>query len=231
MGLGDVRFTVLQVVQDVFRRLGLTVPTTLNQNALTVQMVDIINDVCNDLSDFGNWQETFVSSNVTAVSGQRDYSINTSANIKNIGDIFFTLRTGPISNVSPHEMRIMTRVTSVGMPTQFCVFQTDSQGNPILRFRPTPGAAEDGGLFSVTYYVRAPKYTTADASLVIPFPGEVVVQGVLAEAILNDSGGSPTDQYSRLQTNYLEARKEALNRFNSDTGYEVNFTPSYQGRR
>lgn len=231
MGLGDVRFTVLEVVQDVFRKLGLTVPTSLSQNALTEQMLDFINNVCNDLSDFGNWQETFVSTNVTAVSGQRDYSINTSANVKNIGDVFFTQRIGPIGNVSPHEMRIMTRVTSVGQPTQFCVFGTDSNGNPLLRFRPTPGAAQDGGLFSITYYVRPPHYTTSDANVVIPFPGEVVTQGTYAAALLNESGGSPTDKYTAVQNNYIEARKQALNRFNSDTGYLIDFTPSYQGRR
>jgi hypothetical protein len=59
MGLGDIRYTVLQVVQEVFRKLGLNEPTSLSFNKLSIQMVDFINDVCNDLSDFGNWQEVF----------------------------------------------------------------------------------------------------------------------------------------------------------------------------
>lgn len=230
MGLGDIRYTVLQVVQEVFRKLGLTVPSSLSANALTIQMVDFINDVCNDLSDFGNWQETVVSTNVTAVSGQRDYSVVTSANIKNIGDVFFSQRVGPMRNVTTHEMRIMTRVTIVGQPTQFTVFGTDANGNPLLRVRPTPAAAEDGEVFSIVYYVRAPRYGTGDASSVIPFPGEVVANGVLAAALLNESGGAPTDRYTATYQKYLEGRKEALNRFNGDTGYDIEFTPSMQTR-
>lgn len=230
MGLGDIRYTVLQVVQEVFRKLGLDSPASLSTNKLSIQMVDFVNDVCNDLSDFGNWQETLVSSNVTAVSGRRDYSITTSANIKNIGDIFFTQRTGPMRYVTVHDMRIMTRVTSVGQPSQFTVFGTDANGNPVIRVRPTPDANADGGLFSMTYYIRPPNYTTSDGSLYIPFPGDVVVNGVLAAAILNESGGAPTDRYTRTQQNYVDGRKEALNRFNGDTGYNVSFTPSLQSR-
>lgn len=230
MGLGDIRYTVLQVVQEVFRKLGLDQPSSLSTNKLSIQMIDFINDICNDLSDFGNWQETFVSSNVTAVSGRRDYSISTSANIKNIGDIFFSQRTGPLRFVTPHDMRIMTRVTAVGQPSQFTIFGTDINGNPNLRVRPTPSQNENGALFSVTYYIRTPQYTTADGSAYIPFPGDIVVNGVLAAAILNESGGAPTDRYTKTQENYIIGRKEALNRFNGDTGYDVSFTPSMQSR-
>lgn len=231
MSIGDIRYTVLQTTQEVFRKLGLTPQPSLASNALTIQMIDFINDTCNDLSDFGNWQETVTSTNVTAVSGRSDYSINTSANVKNIGDIFFSQRTGPLLYVTLDQMRIMTRVTSVGQPTQFTIFGTDSNGNPNLRVRPIPDANSAGGLLSVVYYIRAPKYTTADASLVIPFPGTVVVLGVLARALLNESGGSPTDHYTSVFQEYVNARKEALNRFNGDTGYNISFTPSLLGRR
>lgn len=230
MSIGDIRYTCLQTVQEVFRKLGLTAPAGLSANKLSIQMVDFINDTVNDLSDFGNWQETFVSANITVVSGQSDYSINTSANVKNVGDIFLSTRTGPLRDVTPHEMRIMTRVTSVGTPTQFCIFGTDANGNPNLRFRPTPGQADDGALFSITYYTRPPLYTTSDGATIIPFPARVVVLGVLARALLNESGGAPTDRYSATFQDYVNARKESLNRFVGDTGYDISFTPSLQSR-
>ena len=231
MGLGDIRYTVLEVVQEVFRKLGLDGPTTLSTNKLSIQMLDFINDTCNDLSDFGNWQEVLTTANVTAVSGQVDYSVNTSANIKNIGDIYFTLRRGPLRNITVEEMRILTRVTSNGSPTQYTIFGTDAVGNPNIRFRPTPGANEDGGLFSILYYIRAPKYSTGDGAVRIPFPGDVVVSGTLARALLNESGGAPTDRYTKTQQEYLEGRKESLNRFNGDTGWNVAFRPSRPTRR
>lgn len=231
MGIGDIRYTVLEVVNEVFVKLGLSEVTSLAANSLSRQMVMYVNDVCNDLSDFGNWQETFVSANITAVSGQRDYSINTSANVKNIADIFFTQRIGPMRNVTVEQMRIMTRVTSNGQPTQYTIFGTDNNGNPNIRVRPTPASAENGGLFSITYFIRAPKYTTADNSAVIPFPGDIVVNGVLALQILNESGGAPTERYNITQNQYVQGRKEALNRFRGDTGYDISFTPSLIGRR
>jgi hypothetical protein len=231
VGIGDVRYTVLQVVNEVQRKLGLGQTGSLGANQLSIEMVDFINDVCNDLSDFGNWQETLVTSNVTCVSGQVDYSINTSANIKNIEDIYFSQRRGSLRNITIDEMRVFTTVTITGTPTQFTIFGTDSNGNPLVRVRPTPAQSEDGGIFSVLYYVRTPLYTTSDASTVIPFPARVVVLGVLARVLLNESSGAPTDRYTATFQDYVNARKEALNRFNGDTGWNVSFTPSLVNRR
>ena len=118
MGIGDIRYTVLQTVNEVFRKLGLSTITTTTANKLSIQMVDFINDTCNDLSDFGDWQECLVTANVTAVSGQPNYSVTTSANIKNIGDLYFSLRRGPLRAITLDDMRIMTRVTVTGTPTQ-----------------------------------------------------------------------------------------------------------------
>lgn len=231
MPLGDLRYTVLQVANEVQRKLGLDATASLGANKLSIQLVDFINDVCNDLSDFGNWQEMLVSANITAVSGQSDYSINTSANVKNIGDIYFLPRTGPLRSVTIEDMRILTRTTSVGTPSQFTIYGTDANANPNIRVRPQPGSIENGQLFSILYYIRAPKYTVSDGATVIPFPGDLLVTGTLARAILNESGGTPTDHYTRVQQEYLESRKEALNRFNGDTGWSVSFTPSLIGRR
>ncbi len=231
MGIGDIRYTVLQTVNEVFRKLGLTTISSTATNKLSIQMVDFINDVCNDLADFGDWQETLVTANITAVSGQANYSVTTSANIENIKDMYFSQRRGPLRNISIDDMRIMTRVTITGTPTQFTVVGTDANGNPNIRVRPTPAQSEDGGLFSILYYIRTPTYTTADDNTVIPYPSRVVVKGVLARAILNESGGSPDQKYQQIQQEYLTDRKEALNRFNGDTGWDTSFTPSLTNRR
>jgi hypothetical protein len=194
-------------------------------------MVDFINDVCNDLADFGDWQETLVTANITAVSGKSDYSINTSANVENIKDMFFSLRRGPLRNISVQDMRIMTRVTINGTPSQYTVLGTDANGNPNIRVRPKPSTAEAGYVFSILYYVRTPTYTTSDNNTLIPYPGRVVVKGALARAILNESDGSPTEKYSKIYEEYISDRKEALNRFNGDTGWDTSFVPSLTQRR
>jgi hypothetical protein len=227
MGLGDIRYTVLQTVNEVFRKLGLSTVTSVSDTKLSIQMVDFINDVCNELSDFGNWQEMLVSSNVSCLSSVTDYTIATSGNVKNIGDIYFSQRTGPMRHVTVADMRILTRTTAVGIPTQYSIFGVDAlTGNPIIRVRPKPVSAQATGVFSVLWYQRPPLYTTSDDAVVIPFPARVVVLGVLAKAVLNESEGAITDRYTKTYQDYLLARKEALNRFNGDSGWSVSFRPA-----
>lgn len=226
MGIGDVRYSLIRIVNEAQRKLGLTITTTLSANSLSRLMVDYINDVCNDISDYGNWQETIATARVTAVSGQRTYSIATSANIKNIGDVMFLPRRGALRKVNVDEMRIMSQSTAFGQPSQYCIFGTDINGNPTIFVRPTPGANENGQLFSILHYLRPPTYTTADVSAVPPFPGRVIVQGLMAKLTLDENSGAPTNQYAQYQNEYLQMRKEALNRFNSDTGFSISFTPA-----
>ncbi len=230
MAITDIRYTVLQVVNEVQRKLSLTQTGSLTANTFATKCVDFINDTVSDLSDFGNWQEVLATAMVTAVSGQRDYSIPTSAVVKNVGDIYFAPRRGPLRGVSIQDMRILTRTSTLGNPTQFCIFGTDANGNPNLRFRPTPGSTEDGEMFSILYYVKPPIYTTSDASTVIPFPARVVVLGALARATLDESAGAPSVQYQAYFEDYLSTRKESLNRFNSDTGWDLSFAPGRVSR-
>lgn len=230
MSIGDIRFTVLQTVNEVMRKLGLNTVTNLTQNKISIELVDHINDVVSDCSDFGNWMETMTTAMITAHVSVRDYTINTSAVVKNIGDIYISTRRGPLSNVSVQEMRILTRTTAMGQPSQFTIFGTDSNGNPVIRVRPTPDTATDGALFSVLYYTKPSIYTTSDGAVVIPFPARTIVLGVLAAYTLRQNSGAPTDMYSAFNQQYLNERRESLSRFNSDTGWDVSYTPSRTNR-
>lgn len=232
MSIGDIRFTVLQTVNEVQRKLGLA-ETALTANRISKELVDHINDVVADLSDFGNWMEALTTAKVTAQSSVRDYTIPTSAVVKNIGDVYLSTKQGPLNSLDIQTMRILTRVTARGEPSQFCIFGTDSNGNPVIRVRPTPDTSQIGAMFSILYYVKPSIYTTADASVVIPFPARVVVLGTLAAFTLRESGGAPDDKFTMFNNQYQETRRTALNRFNSNTGWDVSFQPglSYRRRR
>lgn len=231
MSLANLRFTVLQVVNEVQRKLGLTPTTTLTQNKIAIELVDHINDVVDDLSDFGNWMETLATSKVTAQSSVRDYVIQVSGVVKNIGDIYLSTRRGPLRSVDIDTMRILTRTTSLGQPSQYCIFGVDaSSGQPIIRVRPTPDISQDGSMFSILYYKKPSQYTILDTNTVIPFPARVVVSGVLARYTLRESGGAPSEMYQVYQQDYTRGRTEALNRFNADTGWDVSFAPSRHSR-
>lgn len=230
MAITDVRQTVLQTVNAVLQKLGLNEVTSLVANKISRELINHINDVVDDLSDFGNWQETLTTANVTCQSSVDNYQIATSGVVKNIGDIFLTTRQGPLQSVDVKDMRIMTRVTARGQPSQYCVFGTDSNGNPNIRVRPIPTSNEDGSMFSILYFVKPSLYTTADASTIIPFPSRVVILGTLARYTLRESGGAVTDMYKEFQQQYLSTRKTSLNRFNSNTGWDLSFVPSRANR-
>lgn len=229
MAITDIRFTVLQIVNEVQRKLGLST-SSLTSNKVATELVDHINDVVDDLSDFGNWMETLATAKVTARTSVNTYQLPSTAVVKNIGDVYLSTRRGPLRSVDLDAMRIMTRVTALGQPSQYCIFGTDTNGNPNIRVRPTPDTSQNGSLFSILYYWKPPHYTTADASTVVPFPSRVVVLGVLARYTLRESGGAPTQQYSSFFQEYSTARKEALNRFRGDTGWDVSYKPSRGNR-
>ena len=103
---------------------------------------------------------------------------------------------------------------------------------PNIRVRPRPGSAEDSELFSILYYTRTPLYVAGtDDNTISPYPGRIVVMGSLARQTLNESMGEPSPKYTAIQQEYLSARKEALNRYKGDTGWNVNFTPALTQRK
>lgn len=231
MSSSNLRYTVLQTINEVQRKLGLSETSSLNGNKVARELVDHINDINDDLSDFGNWMETLTTAKVTAQTSVRDYVIETSGVIKNIGDIYISTRRGPLTSTDIQTMRILTRTTTMGQPSQFCIFGVDASSyQPIIRVRPTPDQSNAGAIFSILYYTKPSQYTLDDAETVIPFPARVVVAGVLAAYTLRESGGSQTDMYQVYQKDYMEGRAKALNRFNSDTGWDVSYGPGRRNR-
>lgn len=230
MSISDLRMTVLQTVNEVQRKLGLDATGSLSANKISKELVDHINDTVDDISDYGNWMEQLTTCRVTAQVSVMDYQINVSAVVKSIGDIYLTSRAGALRSVDIETMRILTRTTALGTPSQYCIFGTDSNGNPLIRVRPMPDTNTDGSMFSILFYQKPPIYTTSDGAIVIPFPSRVVVLGTLASYTLRESGGAETPLYQMYYNQYLEAKKRAFRRMNGDTGWNVSFRPGILGR-
>lgn len=230
MAITDIRMTVLQIVNEVQRKLGLSATSNLTANSQARVLVDHLNDVLDDLADYGNWFELLASSNTTVVSGQTVYSVNVSSDVvvKNLGDIRYGTNTAPMINIGLAQMRRIEggSENSFGDPRQFSIYGTDTNGNPQFKVHPKPGATQAGDIFSVLYFTKPRILTTSDSSFVVPFPARVVVQGLLAKAILDEDGGAPTDNYSRNYQLYELMKREAFNRMNGNTGYDVKFKPS-----
>lgn len=230
MAITDLRMSLLNIVNEVQRKLGLNTTAALNSTKVSTELVDHVNDVVDDISDFGNWMEQLATAKVTALTSVATYSIGVSGVVKSIGDIYLSTRRGPLSSVDIDTMRILTRTTTMGQPSQFCIMGTDSNGNPSIRVRPTPDSSNNGSLFSILYYLKPSIYTVSDGSTIVPFPSRVVILGTLAAYTLRESGGAETPLYQMYFQQYMQAKKNAYARMNSGTGWDVNFTPGNTNR-
>lgn len=229
MAITDLRMSVLSIVNEVQRKLGLDT-SALAANKVSKELIDHINDVVDDISDFGNWMEQLATAKVTALTSVATYNISVSGVVKSIGDIYLSSRQGPLVSIDIDTMRILTRSSAIGSPSQYSIFGTDSNGNPSIRVRPTPDSNTNGDVFSILYYKKPSLYTTSDTSTIVPFPSRVVVLGTLAAYTLRESGGAETPLYQMYYNQYLQAKKNAYGRMNGNTGWDVSFTPGNTNR-
>lgn len=232
MAITDIRKSVLQTLNEVARKRGLSEVSTLDQNSWSTQALDFLNDVVSVISDFGDWDELIVTANTSCISSAQDYSIEyptaaSAAVIKNVKDIYFGSAGTPLTMISQDQMRLLSRAPRYGQPAQWTIYGTDSNGNPTVRVTPIPASNQGGvpGLLSIRAYQNPPLYKAGDEAVIIPLNSRIVVQGLLAAAILDEEGGSPTDHYTREQQIFEKMMKDSYSRFHSQSGRYRRFVP------
>ena len=222
MATSDIRLTILQIVNEVQRRLGVTPTATLTATKQATMLLDLLNDVIDEVSDFGDWQELFRETTVTASSSLGEYEIAVSAPVKNIYEIVYDNNTAPLNVVEIQDIRRLQRLASYGVPRQFAVVGV-SGVNPKFRVYPIPTTA---ATFDIAYYVKPRIYTTSDAAVLPTFPGRMLVMGVYAKALLEENGGESGPQYTVAYAEYMRMRQEAANRLTADTGTDIYMVPT-----
>ena len=227
MATSDVNRTVIQIVNEVERKLAVSPTTSVPQTTrLGTVLVDFLNDVVDEVADFGDWPHLRKEVIVTAISSVTAYEVNVSAPVKTIHEIHFSAETSPLKWVTPSEIRRLGRNRGLGRPRHYSVVEV-SGVNPIFRVAPIPGSAQNGSPFEVSYFEKPILFaaTTAHASLRPIFPSRVLVQGTYAKALLDEAGGTETPTSRMAYGEYQKMLREAFNRFTSDFGDEVQFIP------
>jgi hypothetical protein len=222
MSIAAVRKSVIQIVNEVERKLGVGQSTTLTDRSLTKVLLDLLNDVIDEVSDFANWQQMFREVSVTAQSSVGTYEVAVSSQVQNIHEIVWDGDIAPLEVRSIEDIRRLQRLASYGTPRQFAIVGV-SGVNPLFRVYPVPTTA---ATFDVAYYKKPGLFETTDVSAVPAFPSRVLVQGLYAKALLEENGGEPTQEYQAAYAEYIRMRSEAANRFTSDTGTSVYITPN-----
>lgn len=232
MSLSDQRMTALEIINEVRQKSKLNPVTTLNQDSDSLTKLAYLNDVVSEVSDYDNWQELLRAVTVTAQSSVSDYSIPVSAVtvVQNIHEVVFDGGPGEMNMVTLDTIRRLQRSRSWGTPTQWAVKGVDSNGNPYFSVSPIPVSAQIGLTFDVLVYEKPVFITTAQVSAIPPFPGKLMVQGLLTKTVLDESDGEPTARYESVKKVYDDMLYESYNRYNGDSGSTIFFRPA-RGRR
>lgn len=222
MATSDVRKSLLEIINVVQRRLGVNATDTVGQTAHSIVLLNLLNDVIDECSDAGDWQQMFREVEVTAIASVGTYEIKASAQVKNIYEVVWNGDIAPLEVLDIQDIRRLRRVGSSGTPRQFAIVGM-SAANPLIRVVPVPTTA---ATFDVAFYKKPRIYSTADGGVTPSFPAKVLEQGLYAKALIEESGGDTTKQYEMAYNEYNRMRSEALNRLNADTGTDFYFTPT-----
>lgn len=219
-----LRETVLSIVNRVERKLGMNVSATLTATSMSRVLLDMLNEVMDEISDSGDWQEMIQEVTVASQSSVGAYEVAVSGLVKRIHEISWNNDVAPLYPVDIADIRLFQRTNTYGSPRQFAIFGVNaSSGNPLFRVHPVPTTA---AAFSCLVFVKPSLYTTSSGSSIVPFPSNVAVQGLYAKALLFENGGERTAEFQTAYVEYQRMKKEAMARFNSDTGNDVSFVPS-----
>lgn len=225
----DFKVTVIGAINEVRKRTKLPPVSTLDQDTDSLTKLSYLNDVVEELADHGDWQELYREAVVSIQTSVRDYAVS-GVVVQNINEVSYSERVAPLKYIRDlSHMRMLQRINMTGQPNQWSIKGVTSEGNPIITLDRWPATNETGYL-KIPYYVKPAVYTTADASATVPFPGRVVVQGLLTKTILDESDGEPTSRYATNLEISENAKNESFNRFNGDTGSTVYFRPGRRGR-
>ena len=222
----DFKVTVIGAINEVRKKSKLSTVSTLDADSDSLVKLHYLNDVISELSDHANWQELYREAIVSVATSVRDYAVS-GVVVQNINEVAISTRNSPLNRLNIDEIRTLQRNNNTGSPNHWSLKGITSEGNPIITIDRWPTATETG-YFNVGYYLKPNVYTTADASATVPFPGRLVVQGLLTKTMLDEADGEPTNRYQMNAALYEEMKTETYNRFNGDTGGDTYFRP---GRR
>lgn len=225
--ISDTRMTILQIVNEVRRKLGIAVVTSLTSDSNSKAAVDYLNDVADEVSDYGDWQEAYATFTVTAQTSVYEYSFTTSSVFKNIDEVAWQDRIAPLRLVGTEDMRRFRRIGSLGQPHSWALLGVGADGNPKFQVYPTPSSSENGDLIDVQGFTKPRQYTTSDGAEYPPYPARLLVQGLLAFMLLDESRGTPESEFKAEYGRFRNMLEEVFNRYNGDTGTDTTFTAGW----
>ena len=191
-------------------------------------LLQLLNELIAEIHDYGNWPQYYEEAIVTASSSVRQYSVSVSGReVHNLIEVAFEGQAGELENRPVEDIRRLRRVSkgTTGTPRQYSLIDTDVSGNPRIEVYPQPGTTQNNKTFNIAIYSREPLLSTSDTAKELKFPGNLLVSGLYANALLEENGGEQTAQFQTAFALFQKMLRESQNRFTSDTEDTIRFTP------
>jgi len=224
------RMTAIGVANEVQRKLGLNATSDFSSKHSRM-LLQLLNEVLSEVADFGNWPDYYEEVTVTASTSVRQYAVAVSGrDVHNILEVAWTSAAGELQNRSIQEIRRLRRgANSLGRPTQYCLIDVNASGNPRIEVHPAPSATYNNKTFNIAVYASERLLTTTDTAKELKYPANLLIAGVYAKALLDESGGTQTPQFQTAYAEYQRLMKEAQARYTTDTEDVIRIVPG--GRR
>jgi len=232
MALSDLRSTVLEIINETRRKLGIPDVSTVTEDKNSTALLDYLNDVVAVVADYGDWKSLFQETLVTASSSVRRYSIPTDLVVKNIFEMAFEGQIAPMRLRTEDDIRRWNRISGTGVPRNWAILTETSAGNPQIDVYPQPGPNQNNETINVAWYSKPALLTSADGAVVPPFSSRLLVNGLLMMGLLDESRGTQNIDYlTQFKTQFEPAIQEEYNRLHGDSGTDTYFRPRIQGFR
>lgn len=225
MAVSNTKYSVLQIINEVRRLVGLKTVTSIDEDRQSLVMLRLLNSTLAEISDYGDWQEQFREVKVTA-EVTATFSIGVDYPVQRIYEISLSgQRQALYPTTIEHINQLQRGNVTGGVVRFFAVKGTDDLGNPKFSVHPVPSSAQAGNLFTVTHYRKEELYDITYADNIVPFPANVCIAGLYYRALVEESGGQMTPESQQAYREFKLVMDEALKRFNSDTGTDIRIQP------
>lgn len=235
VAITETRKSIIDLINEVRRKLGYNPVTTLNQDAQSRAMVEFLNDVVSEVADYGNWQEMLETYEVSVLSSVMEYVVSATNIVHNIREVSFEgqvaeLRRRPLEDLWRWQ-RINAQGGGRGVPRQYAINGvSETTGQPIISVYPVPSSAQAGYKLKFRYYRKPELYTTSTtATNLVPFPSRMISKGLQAAAYEDET--ALQQDYAIARSMFEKMMEETYNRYNGDTGNTTQFTAPSRGTR
>lgn len=230
MSLAGTRKTVLQIINEVERRLGLTPSSSITSSRLSVLYLQLLNEVLEEIDNYSDWQEQYVEYTVSASAGSTSFALGTNDQIKRIEEVSFGDQVAPLYWPGRDQVRLLNRTQSSakgGNPRHVAIIGTVSGGNPQFKVWPAPTTAVASGNYKVAAYTLTENFTSADGASTPKYSANLLIKGLYAYALLEQEDGMMSSTAKNAFQDYYNQLREVHNRYTNDSESELKIQPWY----